>query len=373
MRTANIEFAPTENCNLACKYCYVNRTTSKMTIETADSFFNHIDGFLKLYNCDSYNISYFGGEPTLNWPIIKHTIGKFKKDARCGHTVLISNLLNVTEDDHDFMQSNNLDVSWSFDGLWNDGDNRPLVSGKSSLPIYLKKIDLLKKISRNNVKVMVGPQNVSSLCDNLKFFVEKLEISNPDFSLIRDDIWDQGSIDEFKIEIVKLADLQMEYLKQGLFSFGFFSLPILDMFAGANFGKRGFSCFAGCNGGAYLPDGIFYPCMRFGSAREFPLLNANTGEVYRNNVNTLLNPLFHNPQTFNKCKYCSLYHYCNSGCHYSQINKDNGTITGVPLDSLCQLFKLIYRQTFRIVDTLKTNKNFQKTLYNYLKNIFGRY
>lgn len=371
MQTANIEFAPTQNCNLGCTYCYVDRTSKKMSVETADLFFKNLDTFLGIYHTPYYNISYFGGEPTLNWPIIKYTLPKFRDDLRCQQTVLISNLLNIDEDDAEYIQKNNLGVSWSFDGLWNSGDNRPLVSGESSLPTYMKKIELLKTVSCGNVKVMVGPQNVNTMTENLKFFVEDLGISNPDYTLVRDDVWSQENIDDFAVEIVKLADQHIEYLKDGLFSLGFFSLTLLDLYAGGLYPKRPFSCFAGCNGSAFLPDGIFYPCMRFGSSKRYPLLNANTGEVYSQNIETLLNPKFHNPRTFEKCKQCSLYKYCNSGCHYSQMRMDeDGKPYGEPIDSVCQLFYILYKQTFRIFEVLKDNSNFQKTIYNYLQQRF---
>lgn len=372
MQQSSIEFAPTQDCNLACTYCYVKREDRYMTRNTADLFFEQLDEILKIYNSNQYNIAYFGGEPTLNWPIIEYTLPKFNSDPRCTHVTLISNLLIIDEEKLDYLKNNNIGVSWSFDGLWNDERNRPLVSGESSLPVYLEKWPLIKQLT-TTPKVMVGPQSISTMVENLEFFINELEIYNPDFTLVRDDVWSNSDIELFETEIKKVADVHIKHLSTGKYSLGFFHLPLLDLVAGGMYSKRHFSCFAGCRGGAFLPNGVFYPCMRFGSANNFPLYDVNKAERFQDNIDALLNPRFHDPHTFPKCQKCTLYKYCNSGCHYSQLRRGpNGEIYGSPVSSVCKLFHIIYNETFRIFEELKDNKMFQQTITGILQRQFKR-
>lgn len=100
-----IELSTTSSCSMRCAYCYSNHKPKYMTIEIADKFFDVIGDMLKIYSCDSYHISYFGGEPLMNFDIIKHTLPKFKEDKRCKSTVVITNGTEITEEIRDFLKN----------------------------------------------------------------------------------------------------------------------------------------------------------------------------------------------------------------------------------------------------------------------------
>jgi len=374
MNSLSVELGITEDCNLGCEYCYVNRRAKHMSKEEIDLFLDSVGKIMDIYNCNSYNIAYFGGEPLMNWEVLKYAQLKFEKDPRCQNTVIISNFLLLNEEMANFLQNRKLGYSFSFDGLWNE-NNRPLVSGESSLKMYLEKKDLILNTAGNyGCKVMVNPKSILTMTENLEFLVEEYGIQDPDYSLVRDDIWSKEDLFLFDIEITKLADRVMTYINEGKKVLSFFKLPIIDLFAGANFGKRPFSCFAGCHGVGYLPDGLYYPCMRFGSAKDHLIYDAINDVMYNDNIQELLNPRFHNPQTYPKCQNCTLYKYCNSGCHYSQMNiNSKGEVIGTPVDSVCKLFRMIYRESMRITEELKDNHNFQNIIVNNLKQYFSAF
>lgn len=62
-----------ENCNLNCTYCYEHhKSNSYMSFETAK---NIIDNELKnALSTETYEIEFFGGEPFLNFPLIKEIV-----------------------------------------------------------------------------------------------------------------------------------------------------------------------------------------------------------------------------------------------------------------------------------------------------------
>ncbi|NLE05677.1 MAG: hypothetical protein GX638_12885 [Crenarchaeota archaeon] len=67
------------------------------------------------------------------------------------------------------------------------------------------------------------------------------------------------------------------------------------------------------------------------------------------------------PSFYDKCKKCSLYNYCNAGCTFSQMKNEN---TFEPLDSICELYKILYNECFYLFDKIGENKLFLELLFN---------
>ena len=95
---------------------------------------------------------------------------------------------------------------------------------------------------------MVHPKNFKTMTENHEFFVKEYGFPNPDFSLVRDDIYTEEDLKVFDIEIKRLADKVIEFNKEGIRTTnGLFFLYTLDIIIGKKQGKRPFGCFAGCH------------------------------------------------------------------------------------------------------------------------------
>lgn len=362
-----IEFMTTQKCNLACEYCYMANVKDFMSIETVDKFFEQIDDFLKIYNEDKYHISFFGGEPTLNWGVIEYATPKFNADPRCHSVMMISNGLELNEERVKFMKENNLGISLSFDGEWNN-EQRPMVSGQSSFDKYIEKKDLIKSIT-NGCKVMVHPSNFKTMTENYKFFVEEYGFMNPDFSLIRDDIYSDEDLKIFDVEIKRLADQVIKYNKQGKRTTnGLFYLYTLDIIVGKRMGKRSFGCFAGTHGAGYTPHGDWYPCARFASDKSYLLMD-RSGKQYPENINKLKQPKFTDPREYKECLNCSLYTYCNAGCLFSEMKNGKMEDRAKPIDSVCSLLKMCYREAMRLMRELKNEESYTSSISDKLVDL----
>jgi len=361
-----VEFMVTEKCNLACTYCYMANKKSFMTRDKVDKFLDTIGDFMKLYNDDKYHISFFGGEPLLNWDIIEYATPKFNADPRCHSIVMISNGLELTEERVKFMKENNLGISLSFDGMWND-TSRPMYTGGASFEKYIEKKDLIKSLT-SGCKVMCSPQNFKTMTENYEFFVEEYGFLNPDYSLVRDNIYTPEDLKVFDVEIKRLADRVIKYNKEGIRTTnGLFYLYTLDLLVGKRYGKRPFGCFAGTHGAGYTPEGEYYPCARFASDYEYKLMDANTGKIEEDNVAELLQPKMTNPD-MPECKECYLEQYCNAGCTYSQIKEGNGE-RAKPVDDVCSLLKMCYREAMRIMRELKDCETYTSSIEGALSKI----
>ena len=76
-----IDLVITENCNLKCKYCYETQRNINMTEENFDHFYSvTLPQLKKLYDFNTYSLHFFGGEPLLNFNLIKYVVPIIKKD-----------------------------------------------------------------------------------------------------------------------------------------------------------------------------------------------------------------------------------------------------------------------------------------------------
>lgn len=365
MKTFTLEISVTEKCNLGCPYCYVANKNTFMSKETFDEGMIKLKKLMRLSGTTEYFVSFFGGEPLLNWELIKHATPVLKADPECKGFNIITNLTMIDEEKHKFIKENNVGVSWSFDGM-SSNETRPLLpmlenknkeTGKTFngiLEMYETKKDLILDIT-NGCKVMIWPGNVSSMSENFDFLLE-YGIMHPDFSLVRDDVWTVDDLKNFRTELIRLTDNYIGKIKTGTFcSVGFLKLAILDTLYGLVKGKRNIGCFAGTHGAVLMSSGDFYPCARFASKKLLKMDESFDFKYYQNHFS---------PKNFDKCKSCDLRQVCNAGCTYSQVQNSNK-----PLDSVCELYHILYEQAFRLLDECKDEKPFQELLKFWLENV----
>lgn len=366
MNTLITEFVVTENCNLDCSYCYMKDKTTFMTIDGVHDFIKNVGKVMNIYGCQSYHISYFGGEPLLNWKVVKEAIPLFRNDPRCESQVIITNGLLIDDDVIETCRFHGIGTSWSFDGMWQN-DNRPHKTIKNVLETYRQKKEMIISLCGNGCKVMVGPSNIDTMTENLEFLVDEFDITSPDFSLVRDNIWSDDDVKRFRVQSRRLADRIIKYFDSGRNVIaGIYSLAMMDMINGQIRGKRPFGCFAGCSGVGYFPNGDWYPCARYGSEKSMIIMDRD-GNINHSNINRFRDPKVHNPSTYPECKSCSLYKFCNAGCTHSQYDIDSGECH--PVKSVCELYKIIYNDTLYIYDILKDNSVYKSYLNNTMSQL----
>ncbi len=342
------ELVVTESCNMNCEYCYMANQKSSMTTDVFEDHFEYLPTILKLYNEDSYALTFFGGEPLMNWELIDYVLSVIAWDPKCKHKMMPTNGLLLTNDKYNYLRSYDVNISLSYDGLWQK--EMPDILNWHSEPI--------------SPKCMISPERTTSLKENYKHFLE-LGIPSPDFALVRDDVWTIENSIKLDRELTELANAVIETNKRGTPSFpGIFSLPMMDSVAGKQQGKRHFSCFAGHHGLGFMPDGKVYACARFGSDRLKPIFDSAAKKIDSAlNFGFFRDPDIHGLKNNETCKRCNLYTFCNGGCTFSQT----GGYKAEPLDNLCRIFKRCYHESFRIMNELKGTPEFKKIIKNMLE------
>lgn len=328
----------------------MDHTPISMSKDTVDILIEGIPKLLKLYNSSDFNITFFGGEPLLNLELIKYFATKIGSDSRCRYMTLITNGLLLNDGVYSLLKKLNINLSLSFDGLWNKF-NRPLISGESSLDSYIRKKDFfLGKDS--SFKTMISPTSLPTLVDNFLFMLD-YGLTRMDFSLVRDDIWSSRDVLDYKKAMVTLANSYIEIVKSGkVIHFDPFELYWKDTIINHIQGKREISCFAGITGCAISIDKKVYPCPRFASTRQYELFpledikSTDNFELFRSGI-------FETPQICDKD--CPIFRYCNGGCKWSQMSNGNK-----PVGSVCELLKITYGIAYEVARELKDNPTFHK-------------
>jgi uncharacterized protein len=110
----------TQRCNLRCKYCYVENPGSQPTMDE-ETARKAVDFITEVEDIDGFGISFYGGEPLLNFPVIKSTIeyatqvGEERGFPEVKYHVTTNGTL-LTDEMVDFFCTHDIDVMVSIDG-----------------------------------------------------------------------------------------------------------------------------------------------------------------------------------------------------------------------------------------------------------------
>ena len=159
----------TNTCNLRCKYCSVNADGNglKLSPETAIKGFEAI---LNLPNISSsLTVEFSGGEPLVNFSLIKELVSKFaslaaERGVEIRYAIQTNGVL-INDEIASFFAENHFSVGISTDGdeLWNK--NRIDATGQAVYPKVLQSFDILRSngvTSFSTLGVVYNPQQYNS-------------------------------------------------------------------------------------------------------------------------------------------------------------------------------------------------------------------
>lgn len=203
--TSQIVFEVTEKCNLACKYCTFgdlyshkdNRGRNKylnMDLSIPEKVLNYYLPILEkgYYPHEKLYISFYGGEPLMNFPLIKYVVERIEKNkgALSNINIVYSMTTNgVLLHKHiDFLVQHNFELLISLDGNRENNSYRVFSKSKiESFDIVFRNIQQIKThyplYYKSNVAFNAVLHNRNGLEQIIHFFENKLE-KEPMFSAI---------------------------------------------------------------------------------------------------------------------------------------------------------------------------------------------
>ncbi|WP_408098557.1 radical SAM protein [Peredibacter sp. HCB2-198] len=267
----NLEITTTALCDLSCTYCFEGEKVDKRRLDNdLPVIFKRIDSLLEnkewfQHHYDMLNISFWGGEPTLNPKFIIEIMNKYKDEDRIDFH-LYTNAFNIHNMNKilDNVDTSKLHIQVSYDGkLINDKyritKNKTITSNqvlnnlyliaqrgvsvnvKSTLPIenmetlsstWLEFRDIQSMLSKVNPKLRV---NYAPTID----YVTKVSKEEKD-----------SALKVFREEFLKIAKYEIEFFKQN-------GRHLCSWFGGSDNRKH---CSAGMNMAAIDQAGDLFAC-----------------------------------------------------------------------------------------------------------------
>lgn len=183
----------TEACNFRCKYCFYSEqydysrdhgnTMMKWEIAKAaiDYYFEFNKKVLKYNPNFKPTVGFYGGEPLLNWDLIKQSVEYIKKNythyfKKVSYTVT-TNAYLLDNEKSEYLLSNGFSIAVSLDGNRYDHDrNRVAANGSLTYDTVLNNIKRLEKLYLQKIdnKEEVYPYTLLMTYDNDTSFVETI-------------------------------------------------------------------------------------------------------------------------------------------------------------------------------------------------------
>ncbi|MCL2718322.1 MAG: SPASM domain-containing protein [Lachnospiraceae bacterium] len=337
------------DCNLACRYCFAEKgeyggNDNGPKLMSLDVGKRALD-FLVTNSGNRHNleVDFFGGEPLLNWEMIKElvTYGRSleKEHYKNFRFTLTTNGILLNEEMFSFINQEISNVVLSIDGRKEVNDRmRPLHDGRGSYDLIIEKFIKLAE-SRNqadyyvrgtftrenldftedvkhlanlgfkqiSIEPMISCESNLPKSNSLTELVNEVPgegpAANPDFALCPEDV------PAICAEYDRLAKYLLTRKEKGQ-PINFFHFMI-DLTGGPCAAKRLSGCGAGSEYLAVTPGGDLYPCHQFVGQPEFLMGNISDGitktALYDNFKAT-------NVYTKPKCRDCFAKFYCSGGC-----------------------------------------------------------
>lgn len=175
-----------KTCNLRCRYCFEDKSLdSSPTKMSRDLAFSTIDRLLfhmKEKSQRSASVIFFGGEPLLNFGLLKEVINYTKQkigDSDIDVTFGITTNFTLADDYIlKYMKDNIDDILVSVDGF-NEEQNslRIDVTGNNSFNLVAANLEKADKMGLSyGIRSTVGSSNVNSLSELLDYYLKKPNI-----------------------------------------------------------------------------------------------------------------------------------------------------------------------------------------------------
>lgn len=362
-----ITFIITQDCQLACKYCYCVCKNNAHAMDWR-TLKRAIDYSLSYLVADGYQgcvvFDFIGGEPLLEINLIYEAANYIKKiisseqykDSFTYSLRIVTNgLLYGTPLVQKFISEfkNNLRISISIDGNKRKNDaNRIFPNGKGSFDYIINNVKLwLKQFPDALTRVTISSEDLPYIKESV-LFLYHLGLSRFDISVINENVWHDGDDDILERQLIELADYIIDNNMEEHIYISAFEY---------NIGKEQDLCqLAEPCGGMLIAidcDGNIYNCLRFS---RFALKKATPriiGNIYDGIDDNRMRPLLsmdYNSLYPKKCRECEVATGCKICPADNYDNSSTGTIYERTL-AICKMHKAKVRA-----------KNYYWNRYNFI-------
>lgn len=326
------------DCNLSCEYCFAGKGSfggqrSLMDLETGKK---GIDFVLHASRHRTHcEVDFFGGEPLLNFPVVKELVSYGKQAAaQKNKTIkftLTTNAVLLDDEVRKFIKTEDISVVLSLDGRREVNDQmRPYPDGKGSYTEIVSAVqDFIAEAPENSPYAVGTYYYVRGTFThfNLDFDKDVLHLADLGIKQISLEpvVASPGEAYAFKEEDLglimdsydRLGEKVLELRDKGE-DFNFFHFNVaIDQ--GPCLLKRLSGCGAGHEYVAISPEGDLYPCHQFVGQERYKMGSLFDPEPYQ--LDSGLVQTFRSAHIYSKptCQECWARFACSGGCHAANI------------------------------------------------------
>jgi uncharacterized protein len=363
----------THKCNLHCDYCYgedgsYGSPAVHMSRETARQAVDFL--FKENGDAERCRITLFGGEPLLNFDLVKYVIQYARKKASSLDKIiefgLTTNGILMDEEKADFLINEKIEVTFSLDGPKKIHDqNRPLKSNRergSYDVIYPNILKYIEKAERDNsfyaFRATLTRPGIRNMCEMIDFFegfnTEKVIYDTAEYKHGMSPNGLAINDDDLLLYKQQVKEIAKKFVENKL-------KPVHNLFAGPfgvlkNKTKRHSHCIsAGVLYVGVSAEGDIYPCHRFVGYKETKL-----GDVWQGYDREKWLKGYSRIHIFNSkvCSSCWLRYYCGGLCPATNYYLGGDMVlsdTVVPEPVHCRLKKIVFEEAMLLRYRLSKN------------------
>jgi uncharacterized protein len=309
----------TQQCNLRCGYCYIVRKPTKISRRVSKDIIDFI--FKHTPPNEKIHIGFFGGEPLLEFELIKSITDQIEGHPSYGdyavELTVVTNGTIFSDDIADFMNAHNIGLGISCDGPPSVQDVfRLFPNGKGTSAIVENTIRrALERFSLVLVNAVYHPRTFRFLPETVAYLsslgVKQIYLS-PDFSAP----WTKEDADVLPDVYNQLAEQYITFYRQRNPHF----ISLIDSKITVIL-RGGYDPFERCRMGvgqfAFTPNGNIYPCERLVESGE----NGHClGNIYDGLLASPVSCHVASGEANAECLRCGLKEYCMHWCGCSNYS-----------------------------------------------------
>lgn len=368
-RTLNLLVS--QDCNLKCGYCYANHGTyrSETKLMNFDTAKKCID---KLLSKDYDNtIIFFGGEPLLNFSLLKKIDSYLTIKNLAVKYTSITNGTIMNDEIQTFIDDKFLNLWISLDGPKDINDGQRFGSVKSVHDRVVETIDRLQTRKYPLIiKSIVTKKSVNNLIEIVEH-ISALNIDSLDLKPVKDVSSESEffmSDEDYAIYVKKLSDVLVHNINKlangeriKLISYIF---PVLNQMITKT--RMIYGCAAGRELMTITADGDVYPCEKYVGLDEFHMGNVHDDDFPGEKFNSI-RETFYKINIYNSldCNSCWARFFCGGGCHF-QSYITHGDLSR-PTKRRCLEMKSILEALLPEIAEIFSDEVKTKNVLNYLK------
>lgn len=332
----SLTIATTLDCNMACPYCYEDRKPIYMDTNIADKILSFTKNKIEQLNTKGLYITWYGGEPLLNFEIIEYLSKNFIEICTDKNIIydagIITNGVLLTKDIAQKLNKYKVsNCQITIDGPKEINDSRRLLlDGASSFDIISKNLDEISNLINVNIRCNIDKFNIHSINYLNDFFTnKKVEIH---FAPI-DKGTDACSVDlgncltEEEFREIEMNKINIEYKNNK--DIANFLTPPLKPLGCSSLGNNSY---------VINPDGMLLKCWNYVGDKS-----KSIGDVSKGDILNTENVKWLTLDVDKKCIKCKLLPICSSGCPDIIIREGMARCSHRQLN-LKEKIKLVYKK-----------------------------